>query len=62
EILKNVQRFSIPQKIKIVEKIERLTVHRYFGYLFLIISIFVIYGIVFLLVLIFLHFLIIYSK
>ncbi|MEM0298610.1 MAG: nucleoside recognition domain-containing protein [Thermoplasmata archaeon] len=47
EILKNVQRFSIPQKIKIVEKIERLTVHRYFGYLFLIISIFGIYGIVF---------------
>ncbi len=47
EILENVQNFTPPSRTRLIEKIENLTVHRYLGYVFLIISIFAIYGIVF---------------
>lgn len=47
DILEGVQKFTLPTKAKLTEVLENITVHRYFGYIFLVLSILAIYGIVF---------------
>ena len=47
DILEGVQKFTLPTKTKLTEVLENITVHRYFGYIFLVLSILAIYGIVF---------------
>lgn len=47
EILEGVQTFTIPSKARLTDILENITVHRYFGYIFLALSILAIYAIVF---------------